>query len=209
MRVLLVSTLLLSSCCFGGGASPTPPPTSAPLEAPPGTCPDVATAILGSWSRTGFVEEYGANGSYTINGHAGTITWLRPGHALIDVPPTLHTEYDLGLTDVNELIAVDPQGVGTVYARLSPPPPIEPACYDIRPRFVGTWLSSGTPERYDADGTYQVAVHGQWSFTNNGHLHLASDEGVTNDYWFAIVSPTAAIAVSMPPLPPLGVVYTR
>ncbi len=217
---LLVLAAFLGGCCFAPTASaPASPPVvaSAPAAvgptgpAAPG-CSDIATTILGTWSRDALVEEYGAGGTYSINGQPGTIVWARPGHATLEVPGSgFHAEYDLALVDATTLLAVDANGAGTVYQRTSPPPAIPAECFDLRTAWVGTWLPTlgGPPERYDADGHYQVVGAGTWSFTTPGHLHLVREDGVTSDYLIGMVSTGAALAVSLPPLPPSGVAYTR
>jgi hypothetical protein len=211
MMAVVAIAVLLGGCCFGGGASaPAPvPPATAPV-APTG-CPELQAAILGTWTREGFVEEYRADGTYVVNGRTGTFSWIEPGHAMLDVPDAqFHVPYHLGLADVNQLIAIDPSNIATAYVRSSPPPAVDAACYERRAAWVGTWIGGPMPEAYAADGTYAIgSVRGQWSFPSNGRLHLQSTAGPAGEYWIAHVSPTAALAMPLPPLEPRGVVYTR
>jgi len=170
----------------------------------------VASAIVGTWSRPGYVEEYGADGSYVINGRRGTIRWLRPGHALLEVPEmAFRAEYDLALADASTLLAIDPNRIGSTYQRTSPAPAIPPACFDLRGSIVGTWIGGPAPETYTADGRYHVLGDGRWSFVAPGRLQLVRDDGVTSDYWFAMPTPDVALAIPMPPLEPRGIAYAR
>lgn len=201
----------LTGCCplFAPEADEAPPPTSATTATQPATptaqCPTVEQAILGTWEREGFVEEYGPGGRYVINGNVGTIRWLASGRAFLDVG-TLHAEYHLGLTDVNELIAVDPSHIGSVYRRTSPPPSIPSSCYALRQRIVGTWVGGTYTEVYNADGSYRVnALTGTWRETSNGRLHIETQAGV-GDYWWAMLSPTSAVAFGANMQ---GTIYTR
>lgn len=201
--------LLVSGCCFA--------PTAAPVETPAGPsgpgapgCPDLGTSIVGTWARAGFVEEYRADGTYVINGAAGTYRWISPGHATLDEPThTFHADYDLGLADSTTLVAIDPNGVGTIYTRSSPTPSIPENCLDLRAAFARTWTprSGGTPEVYATDGTYRAPGVGRWSFPAPGRLHLVRDDGVTSDYVVAMPSTAVMLAVTSPPGPPLGVAY--
>jgi hypothetical protein len=219
---MLSMALGLSGCCMGGGASttgPGAPEAPAPPTAPVGPrgpgapgCPDLAASLVGTWSREGFVEEYRADGTYVINGHVGTFRWLAPGHALLDVPEgSLHVEYDLALADTTTLVAADPNGIGTIYTRTSPPPAIATSCFDLGTAWIGTWIPNrgGSPEQYDADGVYTAPGRGRWTFTAPGRLHLENDNGVTSDYVLGMASGTTALAVSLPPLAPAGTAYHR
>jgi hypothetical protein len=217
--VALVCCLSLGACCFAPQPVPsvaTAPvvPTTAVGTSGPGAagCPDLATAIVGTWAREGVVEEYRADGSYVLNGMPGTITWMRPGHAMIDVPAaTFHMEYDIALADAITLVSADPNHIGAIATRSSPTPSIPSSCFDLSGAWVGSWTPStgGTVERYDADGSYAAPGVGQWSFTAPGRLHLQNVNGTFNDYTIGMASPTTALAVSMPPLAPAGVAYTR
>lgn len=198
---------------MGGGSAPAAPAMPAGVSGPsaPG-CPDLSTSILGTWVREGFVEEYRADGTYVINGQTGTITWSRPGHAVLDVPSaTFHAEYDLALADPTTLVAADANGVGSIYARTSPPPAIPAPCFDLAASWVGRWTPNrgGPEESYAADGTYAAPGTGHWSFVAPGRLHLAGDNGQNSDYVVGMATATTAIAVSQPPLAPAGVAYTR
>jgi len=206
----LLAFLTLGGCCFAPTNTPDMPVGPSGPSAP--GCPDLPTSIVGSWTRDGFTETYGADGSYTINGAAGTIQWLAPGHALLDVPSVpLHVEYDLALADATTLIAADPNHIGTVYTRSSPAPAIPAPCSALRAAWVGTWIPStgGPNERYDADGSYAAPGVGRWSFSAPGRLHLVNDNGMTSDYIVAMSSVGTALAVSLPPLAPAGVAYRR
>jgi hypothetical protein len=214
-RVLALAALSLAGCCFAPQAAPAPAPV-APTAAASGPgapgCPDLATSIVGTWAREGVVEEYRADGSYVLNGMTGTIAWMRPGHATIDVPAaTFHMEYDLALADATTLVSADPNHVGAVATRTTPAPSIPAPCFDLSSAWVGTWSPSGggPSERYDADGTYAAPGAGTWSFTAPGHLHLAGAGGANSDYVLGMASPSTALAVSLPPLAPAGVAYTR
>lgn len=207
--VVLLASCLIGCCPMFGGEEESPPepsPSTTPAPAASGdACPSVEQAILGTWSREGFVEEYRAGGVYVINGQEGTIRWLAPGRAFLDVG-TLHAEYHLGLTDVNELIAVDPSHIGSVYRRTSPPPAIPSTCYDLRARIPGTWVGGTYTEVYGVDGSYRVnALTGTWQMTSNGRLRIETQSG-TGDYHWAMLSPTTAVAFGANMH---GTVYTR
>lgn len=169
-------------------------------------CPSVAEAIVGTWETSGLREEYRADGTYFLNDQPGHITWLGPGHAFLAAGNTLHHEYWLGLTDVNELVAVSPTRATTVYRRASPTPPFPTTCWDIHEEIVGTWIGGEYAETYGADGSYAVNAHvGTWRLESNGHLFLDTDTG-TGRYYFAILSDRHAIAFgeSQP-----GTIYAR
>lgn len=211
----LALSLALAGCCMGGAAPPSPTPASAAAgpsgPSAPG-CPDIATTIVGTWQREGFVEEYRLDGTYVINGMPGTITWARPGHAVLDVPAgPMHAEYDLALADAVTLLAANADHVGSVYARTSVAPAIPPGCFDLTSAWVGTWTPStgGAQERYGADGRYAAPGVGQWTISAPGRLHLVNENGATSDYFLGMVDANTALAVSMPPLAPAGVAYTR
>lgn len=182
--------LVLTGCCMGG--APT-----APAIAPGTTavCPPIETAILGTWSRDGYVEEYREGGVYVINAQVGTIRWLGAGRAFLDVPPNLHHEYTLALADTNVLVASDPGNVGTFYQRMTPPPAMDATCTDIRDEIVGTWAGGAYAETYNADGSYRVnALSGTYRFDGNGLLHIETEAG-PGDYYFALTSPTSGVAM--------------
>ncbi len=186
-------TALASGCCF---SSPAPPGVHAPgPQASPGTCPSIETAILGTWTRDGFVEEYRAGGVYVLNGHEGTIRWLANGHAMLEVPPNLHEEYVLALADEGVLLASDPNGIGTIYQRTSPAPGYDRDCWNIEAEIVGGWAGGTFVETYGADGSYRVnELAGSYHFTRNGLVHIETQSG-TGDYQIALTSPTTAIAM--------------
>jgi ABC-type sugar transport system ATPase subunit len=154
------ATLSSGGCCLASSA-PTPPPAvpspnlAPPEPAPPG-CPTIELAILGTWSREGFVEEYRAGGVYVLNGHEGTVRWLGEGRVFLDVPPDFHEEYTLALADRDLLLAADRGGVGTVYQRTSTPPTADASCWDVRDEIVGRWVGGQFRELYEPDGTYRV-----------------------------------------------------
>src|SRR6516225_9615590 len=117
-------------------------------------CVPLATSIVGTWTRAGFVEEYRADGTYVINGETGTIAWETPGHAVLDVPSrSFHAAYDLALADPNTLVASDPNGIGSVYTRTTPAPTMPAECFDLRAAWAATWIPirGGAPERYTVD----------------------------------------------------------
>jgi hypothetical protein len=212
--------LLVGWVVFGCSRSDPPPPPPSPLAQPTSgnpaqpapTCPDVATLVTGTWSGPNNVtEEWRDGGAYVINGRVGTFRWIAPGRAFIEVPGTeLHHEYWVGLPSANELIAIDPNRVGTLYSRTTPSPNVDARCFDLTTRIVGTWIGGQYAETYNADGTYRVNdVTGRWSFTSPGHLRLENSQGPASDYLYAIVSPTQALAVNLPPLRPEGTIYTR
>lgn len=206
---LLCLASLLGGCCplFAPTEEESPPAPTTTSTAPvvSAECPSIEQAILGTWSREGFVEEYRPGGGYVINGQVGTIRWLAPGRAFLDVGD-FHAEYHLGLTDVNELIAVDPSNIGSVYRRTSPPPSIPASCFDLRQRIVGTWVGGTYTEVYGADGSYRVnALTGTWQTPSNGRLRITTQTG-TGDYHWAMLSPTSAVAFGANMR---GTVYTR
>jgi hypothetical protein len=212
MHARTVLALLLSGCCFGGAHAPAPVAAPASPTGPtaPGCLP-LATAIVGTWTRAGFVEEYRADGTYVINGQTGTIVWATAGRATLDVPGTFHAAYDLALADPSTLLAADPNGVGSIYSRASPPPSMPAECFDLRTAWVGTWTPTrgGPPERYTLDGRYAAPGVGAWSFTAPGRLHLQNDNGIVSEYVVGLSSSMTALAVSLPPLPSAGVAYLR
>jgi hypothetical protein len=214
-RSLLAAALLLGGCCF----APTPSAAPAPVATTPVVgargpgmpgCVAIATAIVGSWAREGFLEEYRADGTYLLNGRAGTYRWLRPGHAVLEIPEMgWSAEYDLGLRDARTLLAIDPSRIGTLYDRRSEAPAMPDACFDLTTSIVGTWLGGPMPETYRADLTYQVAGAGTYSFPQHGVLRLVRDDGLASDYSLAMVTPDTMMAIPSPPLEPRGIVYTR
>lgn len=197
--VVLAATLA-SGCCFSGGPPPgVPEPTSptAPRSphATPGSCPAIEDAILGTWTRDGFVEEYRAGGVYVINGNVGTIRWLANGHAMLEVPPNLHEEYTLALADEDVLVAGDPNRIGTIYRRTSPSPGHDRECWNVEDEIVGTWAGGTFVESYAGDGSYRVnELTGSYHFLRNGLVHIETQAG-TGDYRFALTSPTTAVAM--------------
>jgi hypothetical protein len=220
-------TVVIQACCFTPQAPPEPAPVTT-TPPPPQTavapvvggaigsgaagCPELRTAIVGSFAREGVVEEYREDGSYTLNGMPGTLTWMRAGHAMIDVPAaSFHMEYDLALADAMTLVSSDPNRIGAVATRTSPPPAIPPTCFDLATVWVGTWTPSGggANEQYNADGSYAAPGVGQWSMPAPGRLHLVNVTGATSDYILGMASPGTALAVSLPPLAPAGIAYTR
>ena len=194
----------LQACCFTPQAppeptpaAPSPTPTATPTPSPVapvvggalGTgaagCPELRTAIVGTFAREGVVEEYREDGTYTLNGMTGTLTWMRPGHAMIDVPAaSFHMEYDIALADAMTLVSSDPNRIGAVATRTTPPPAIPPTCFDLTTAWAGTWTPSGggANEQYNADGSYAAPGIGQWSMTAPGRLHLVNVTGATSDY---------------------------
>lgn len=226
MRWTLVLALgfVLGACCFGADArssAPEPVAPAASIVAPipsfttgpsaPG-CPDLSVAIVGAWTREGVSEEYRADGTYTLNGRPGTVTWIRPGHAMIDVPSAaFHMEYDVALADAMTLVSSDPSQIGAIATRTTPPPAIPATCFDLSAAWVGTWtpVAGGESEQYSPDGTYAAPGIGRWSFSAPGRLHLVNVDGAASDYVLGMATTSSAIAVSLPPLGPLGVVYTR
>jgi hypothetical protein len=193
------ATLSSGGCCLASSA-PTPPPAvpspnlAPPEPAPPG-CPTIELAILGTWSREGFVEEYRAGGVYVLNGHEGTVRWLGEGRVFLDVPPDFHEEYTLALADRDLLLAADRGGVGTVYQRTSTPPTADASCWDVRDEIVGRWVGGQFRELYEPDGTYRVnELHGSYVVTGNGRVRIVTEAG-EGDYYFALTSPSTAVAM--------------
>jgi len=199
LGTLIAATTLASGCCFSSTPPPgVPAPTSVgglPAPETPPRCPPIETAILGTWTRDGFVEEYRAGGVYVLNGNLGTIRWLANGHAMLEIPPTLHEEYVLALSDEDVLIASDPNRVGTIYRRTSPSPGYDRECWNIEAEVVGGWAGGTFVESYGADGSYRVnELTGSYHFERNGLLHIETQAG-TGDYRFALTSPTSAIVM--------------
>lgn len=196
----------LGGCCLTSAPDAPPPPVPSPNAphtapvpttptAPSSSCPTIEVAILGTWSRGDFVEEYRPGGVYVINGHEGTVRWLGQGRAFLEVPPDFHEEYTLALADVNVLLAAGPDRVGTIYQRTSPPPAISPSCWDVHDAIVGSWAGGPFAETYDADGSYRVnELAGRWEVRGNGIVHLETQAG-EGDYYFAITSPMTAVAM--------------
>ncbi len=196
-------TIFLSGCCLSAASEPTPPPAvpsphpiaPPPPTAPQVTCPSTADAIVGTWSRTGFVEEYRAGGVYVLNGREGTIRWLGEGRAFLDVPPDFHEEYTLALADEGVLLAAGSNHLGTVYQRTSPSPGHPASCWDVRTTIVGRWIGGQFQETYGADGSYAVNdLTGSFNVTGNGLLHIQTQSG-PGEYYFALTSPTTAVAM--------------
>lgn len=171
-------------------------------------CPSIETAILGTWTREGYVEEYRPGGVYLINGHEGTIRWLGEGRAFLEVLPELHHEYTLALADVDTLVASDPNRIGSFYQRVTEAPIIDRSCFDIRDEIVGTWAGGSFSETYAPDGSYRVNdLTGTYRLDGNGLLHIQTGAG-PGEYYFAMTSPTTAIAMMREQLAPT-VTYTR
>jgi hypothetical protein len=203
-RSLAISTVLLGGCCLSGMSEATPPPavpspTPAPgpvaPRLPPSGCPSIADAILGTWQRQGFVEEYRAGGVYVLNGREGTVRWLAEGRAFLEVPPEFHAEYTLALADEGVLLAAGSNHLGTIYTRTSASPGFPAACWDMRDEIVGRWMGGQFEETYGADGSYRVnELTGTYSVTGNGLLSIETQSG-PGDYYFALTSPTTAVAM--------------
>lgn len=209
---LLCLSVVLAGCCplFSGEASDDPPAVNVPVVPPTGptavSCPAIQDMILGTWTTEGFIEEYRPGNVYVLNGVEGTIRWLGPGRAFLDVG-TLHAEYYLALTGPNELIAINPDHVGTSYRRTSPPPAVDASCFDFSQQLVGTWVGGTYTETYQAGGGYQVNnLTGTWQLTGPGHLRVSTQTG-TGDYLVAVLSPTSMVAVSQ--TSNRGTIYTR
>lgn len=197
--VLLLASL--GGCCLGGSGAPAPPPAVPSPNAAHGSaaqhagCPAIADAIVGTWERPGFVEEYRAGGVYVLNGHEGTIRWLGDDRAFLDVPPDFHEEYTLALADEGILLAAGSNHLGTIYTRTSPSPGYPAACWDVRASIVGRWIGGRFEETYGADGSYRVNdLTGTYSVTGNGLLHIQTQSG-PGDYYFALTSPRTAVAM--------------
>lgn len=194
------ATLSIGGCCLASSGPPTPPPAvpspnPSPTSPLPASCPTIELAILGTWSREGFVEEYRPGGVYVLNGHEGTVRWLGEGRVFLDVPPDFHEEYTLALADRDVLLAADRGGAGTVYQRTSPPPPAEPGCWDVRDEIVGRWVGGQFREVYEPDGTYRVnELHGSYVVTGNGRIRIVTEAG-EGDYYFALTSASTAVAM--------------
>lgn len=196
-------SVLLGGCCLAGAnepppavPAPTPVPAvaAAPTPAPTG-CPSIADAIVGTWQRQGFVEEYRAGGVYVLNGREGTVRWLADGRAFLDVPPDFHQEYTLALADEGVLLAAGSNRFGTIYTRTSPSPRYPASCWDVREEIVGRWIGGEFQETYGADGSYRVNdLTGTFSLSGNGLLRIETQQG-PGDYYFALTSPTTAVAM--------------
>lgn len=194
---------LLGGCCLSGSSEATPPPgvpsphpQPAPIAAPtPTGCPSIADAIVGTWQRQGFVEEYRAGGVYVLNGREGTVRWLADGRAFLDVPPDFHEEYTLALADEGVLLAAGSNRYGTIYTRTSPSPGYPTACWDVHQSIVGRWMGGQFEETYGADGSYRVNdLTGTYSVGGNGLLHIETQSG-PGEYYFALTSPRTAVAM--------------
>jgi hypothetical protein len=190
------SALAVGGCCLASSSPPAvPSPNPSPTAPAPVGCPTIELAILGTWSREGFVEEYRAGGVYVLNGHEGTVRWLGEGRVFLDVPPDFHEEYRLALADRDVLLAADRGGVGNIYQRTSTPPAADPGCWDVRDQIIGRWVGGQFREVYERDGTCRVnELNGSYVVTGNGRIRIVTEAG-QGDYYFALTSPSTAVAM--------------
>jgi hypothetical protein len=83
----------------------------------PAHCLDVHRQIVGTWAGGSFVETYGADGSYALNGVAGTYSWTSADRAVLVIGARAAI-YRFGMTTSDELVAASSEGAVTIYHRI-------------------------------------------------------------------------------------------